>query len=295
MDIQIYDYLKEVESARKNLIQHCKDHNTPINDDAILSTTVGAVQTITNYQDSFNTITDRDYENTVEVRFFDCDGTLLKQEIIPKGGSTTPPADPNHDPERLEFNKWVSAIGAIYENLEHDIDYGATYTLKDNIQLAYFCRFTEYTGKQVCVPLYVNSSYPRDIIVNWGDDSPEETVRVSDWKYLPHEYENYGEYIITFKLPEGKTFYNDYYSLNMTSGNIYYDTNKGWRGLLDCGKTYNVNQTVTNASNYKTDCAVYKIYNKYLSAYKLGYAYNLDTIVTELLIIHITAIQMLKT
>lgn len=279
MDIQIYDYLKEVETARKNLIQHCKDFNRPVDDSATLSTVVGAIQTIENYQDKQDSNQQRDYENTVEVRFFDCDGTLLKQEIIPKGGSITPPENPNYDPDRLEFNKWVSAIGEVFDYLEHDVDYGATYKLKDNIQYVYFCNFTEYTGKSIYMPIYFQYSGTHTIYIDWGDgsDVTSQTISGSASKYFEHNYVEYGNYIITIKMDDSFVANTSKYIYPYVSKS----TGNGYKGILNCGSSYNKNQ-IQKYDTYTTDFSIYKIYAKYAIKNVTVYCKAIDTFVSEI-------------
>ena len=37
------------------------------------------------------------------IRYIDVDGTILKEEYVQKGGTTTPPSTPSYDSDRLMF------------------------------------------------------------------------------------------------------------------------------------------------------------------------------------------------
>ena len=257
MDIQLYDYLREVENARKALIEHCEEHALPVAKNATYTDIIGALSSINNYapspQEPPEDLNIRDYENTVEVRFFDADGTLLKQEIIPKGGSTTPPeVNPNMDPERLTFNKWVSAIGEVYDNLQHDVDYGATYNLNNN-GMYLFIRLSYYSGLSITIPL-IQTGAADMVTIDWGDGTTA-SYNTTGAKDFTHTYADYGEYVISISRALEQ----------LPTQPLYFNTSSSKRLL--------------GSKNVCT--AVYKLYTTFACSYNAYDCYNLETLVTS--------------
>lgn len=181
--IQVIDFLNEVESNRRSLIANAQSKGKVISSGASLTQAV-AVN---------NTISPSASPEKIEVRFFDADGTLLKQEFIDYGGSVTPPANPNYDPERLTFKRWASAIGERFDNLTHDVDYGALYTINDG---AYhlFCTFNDTTGYTVTLSPYQNKA--NTITIDWGDGTPNDTKTNTGSTRISHTYAQAGDYEI---------------------------------------------------------------------------------------------------
>ena len=158
----VYRLVKDVELNRRALIVNAQSKGKIISDGASLSE---AVQVN-------NSINPSDPATPIEVRFFDADGTLLQQSFIDYGGSVTPPENPNYDPQRLTFKRWASAIGERFDNITHDVDYGALYTINDG---AYhlFCTFNDTTGYTVTLSPYENKA--NTITIDWGDGTPNDT------------------------------------------------------------------------------------------------------------------------
>ena len=184
--IKINDFVKDVEANRKRLIDNARNKGQWVNDTASLSDAVTANENII-------IGSPEEVEDTVEVRFFDIDGTLLKSEIIPKGGSVTPPPDPTYDSERLTFSRWLSAIGHNFDNIQHDVDYGAHYTINDN-SYHWFFTLNDYTG--YTVTLNFVGSVSGGPTIDWGDGVVETITATGN---LTHTYSTRGHYEIIVK------------------------------------------------------------------------------------------------
>lgn len=216
--IKINDFVKDVEANRKRLIDNARNKGQWVNDTASLSDAVTANENII-------IGSPEEIENTVEVRFFDIDGTLLKSEIIPKGGNATPPPNPTYDSERLTFSRWLSAIGNNFDNLQHDVDYGAHYTINDN-SYHWFFTLNDYTG--YTVTLYFTGSTSGGPTIDWGDGVVETITATGN---LTHTYSTRGHYeIIVRRSPDypNYSFFNDINKsiLFTNGGNINYSIEK---------------------------------------------------------------------
>jgi hypothetical protein len=122
------------------------------------------------------------------VRFFDYDGTLLKTQYVPKGGSATAPEIPQH--ERLLFQEWNND----FDNIMHDLDIGAIYTTKSGK-----CEFdvcispsTLRPERTVRVRVYLTSG---TVTVEWGDGTVEE-ISATGVTSLSHNYPACGKYML---------------------------------------------------------------------------------------------------
>lgn len=176
--------VKDVELNRRSLIQHCRENGVDIRDDVSLDEVVSMNNSI-EYEKP-------EHANQHEIRWFDGDGTLLHSEYVEHGGSVTKPENPNLDPENLTFDKWVSFVGEKYDNITHDIDFGATYKINDN-SIHLFCRFTPDTGLDVSIPLY--QSQAKQLTIKWGDEQ-ESVKTTSGSTKMSHTYADYGDYEI---------------------------------------------------------------------------------------------------
>lgn len=97
------------------------------------------------------------------IRYYDYDGTLLKTQYVKNGGKSTPPDDPNPDPDFLIFKEWTHTESEL-SNIQYDIDVGATYDTVDN-KTYLFCVFDEFDQPT----LYLNSPNSVNITIDWGD------------------------------------------------------------------------------------------------------------------------------
>lgn len=243
-DIQVIDFLKEVESNRRSLIANAQSKGKIIDNGASLTQAV-AIN---------NTIEPSASPEKIEVRFFDADGTLLKQEFIDYGGSVTPPPNPSYDPERLTFKRWASAIGERFDNITHDVDYGALYTV-NNGGFHIFCTFNDNTGYTVTLSPYQTDSHT--ITIEWGDGTPNSIKTNTGSTNISHTYAQAGDYeIIVTRDVDIFEYSSDYWYL----GNYLLATSR--------------NQDINNAVNKAyMKCMFYNNFN--------NTDQNVYTVVTE--------------
>ena len=234
--IQVMDFLNNVESNRRSLIANAQSKGKIISDGASLSE---AVQVN-------NSINPSDPATPIEVRFFDADGTLLQQNFIEYGGSVTPPANPNYDPQRLTFKRWASAIGERFDNLTHDIDYGALYTI-NNGGFHIFCTFNDATGYTVTLSPYQNVAHT--ITIDWGDGTPNDTKTNTGTTNISHTYAQAGDYeIVVTRDVDVFEYTNDYWYLGnyllatSSNKNINIAVNKAY---MKCMHYSNFNNDIT--------------------------------------------------
>ncbi len=210
----VYRLVKNVELNRRALIANAQSKGKIIDNTASLTQAV-AVN---------NTIEPSASPEKIEVRFFDADGTLLQQSYIDYGGSVTPPANPNYDSERLTFKRWASAIGERFDNITHDVDYGALYTINDG---AYhlFCTFNDTTGYTVTLP--INQTRSNTITINWGDGTENDTKTNTGTTNISHTFAQAGDYEIIIssdtKIDSSYAYYLDSYVLSTSSSSNIID------------------------------------------------------------------------
>lgn len=236
--IQVIDFLNEVESNRRSLIANAQSKGKIISDSASLSE---AVQVN-------NSINPSDPATPIEVRFFDADGTLLQQSFIEYGGSVTPPPNPNYDPERLTFNRWASAIGERFDNITHDVDYGALYTV-NNGGFHIFCTFNDTTGYTVTLSPYQNVAHT--ITIDWGDGTPNDTKTNTGSTQISHTYAQAGDYEIVvtrdvdiFEYSSDFWYLDGYLLATSANQNINIAVNKAYMKCMDSSNFNNINQNV---------------------------------------------------
>ena len=129
------------------------------------------------------------------VRFFDFDGTILKQELVAAGGTVTAPLIPTH--EYLTFHSWNNAL----TNIQSDLDVGAIYNTT-NGKSYLFITVNSITG--LSPTLYFNKSTTSLMTINWGDNSTS-TSTTSGNQNISHTYAVAGDYIITIENSAGGT------------------------------------------------------------------------------------------
>lgn len=188
--VKVFDLLKEVEYNRKSLIKHCNENGINVSPNASLST-------VTNMTCNLDSS-----EPVCHARFFDIDNTLLKDVWFKPGSNLIPPPNPTYDSERLEFNRWCSAIGNNFTNVQHDIDYAPLYTIKDRATHV-FVTLTEETGLfidpylNVASNVGVSATYPVTVTIDWGDGSIDSDTFTSSGSIpFTHTYIDYGSYEI---------------------------------------------------------------------------------------------------
>lgn len=187
--IKVIDFLKNVELNRRKLV------------DATGSSKLDSLDNVTNTAvEKLGQVEKEKHE----VRFFDADGTQIGDSIwVEDGGSVTPPANPNIDPERLVFDEWYSVIGR-FDNIIHDVDYGAHYLIKDDCGYI-FLTLTQRSGlnvKSLSLSLKnISKTSGHILTIDWGDGTQDslssaEASYSTITKKFSHTYEKYGDYII---------------------------------------------------------------------------------------------------
>lgn len=237
-NIQVIDFLNEVESNRRSLIANAQSKGKVISSGASLTQAV-AVN---------NSISPSASPEKIEVRFFDADGTLLQQSFIEYGGSVTPPTNPNYDPQRLTFKRWASAIGERFDNLTHDVDYGALYTI-NNGGFHIFCTFNDTTGYTVTLSPYQNVAHT--ITIDWGDGTPNDTKTNTGSTRISHTYAQAGDYEIVvtrdvdiFEYTNDYWYLDDYLLATSSNQNINIAVNKTYMKCMDSSNFNNINQNI---------------------------------------------------
>jgi len=156
------------------------------------------------------------------VRFFDIDGTILKQEYVTTGADATAPITPNIDPTYLVFAEWNQP----FTNVQSDLDVGAMYDTVDG-KTYIFVRITNTTGFQPTIRLVKTNTAA--LTIDWGDGTTNTTTtsgNVTVQKTDP--YATIGDYIIS-----------------IDSGSLY----RGGFGSTPGGSDQNLFNTISMASS----------------------------------------------
>jgi hypothetical protein len=130
---------------------------------------------------------------TFLVRFFDIDGTILKEERRNAGQDATAPPNPNYDPTYLVFAEWNQP----FTNVQNDIDVGAIYDTIDG-KTYLFVRITDTTGLQPTLSL--SKTGTALLTVDWGDSTTDTTTTNGNFTLTKTAaYAAIGDYIITIE------------------------------------------------------------------------------------------------
>jgi len=124
------------------------------------------------------------------VRFFDIDGTILKQEYVTTGSNATAPRRPSYDPRYLVFAEWNQP----FTNVQSDLNIGAMYDTIDG-KTYIFIRINNITGFQPT--LQINKSSSDLLTINWGDGTANTTTTSSGTFQKPAAYSAIGDYLIS--------------------------------------------------------------------------------------------------
>jgi hypothetical protein len=125
------------------------------------------------------------------VRFFDIDGTILKEEWVDTGLDATAPSDPDYDPTYLTFNSWN--IG--FTNIQRDMDIGAIYDTIDG-KTYLFVKITDTTGLKPAIRLTKNTT--DTLTIDWGDATTNTTSSSGDVTLTKTaNYSSIGDYVIS--------------------------------------------------------------------------------------------------
>jgi hypothetical protein len=145
---------------------------------------------------------------TFLVRFFDIDGTILKEERRNAGQDATAPPNPNYDPTYLVFAEWNQP----FTNVQNDIDVGAIYDTIDG-KTYLFVRITDTTGLQPTLAL--NKTGTALLTVDWGDSTTSTSSTNGNFTLTKAAaYAAIGDYVITIES-------TDLYQNTLNTGNIF--------------------------------------------------------------------------
>jgi hypothetical protein len=125
------------------------------------------------------------------VRFYDIDGTILKEQFVNEGNDASPPEIPNIDPTYLVFAEWNQD----FTNVDRDIEVGAMYDTIDG-KTYIFIRLTDTTGLQPTLDL--NKTTADTLTVDWGDSTTNTTSTNGDQTVQKTAaYAAIGDYVIS--------------------------------------------------------------------------------------------------
>jgi len=131
------------------------------------------------------------------VRFYDIDGTILKEQFVNEGNDATPPETPNIDPTYLVFAEWNQD----FTNVDRDIEVGAMYDTIDG-KTYIFIRLTDTTGLQPTLEL--NKTTADTLTVDWGDSTTNTTSTSGDQTVQKTAaYAAIGDYVISIDCAGG--------------------------------------------------------------------------------------------
>jgi hypothetical protein len=131
------------------------------------------------------------------VRFFDIDGTILKEQYVNAGNSAVAPSNPNYDSTYLVFSQWNQT----FTNIQNDTDVGAVYDTIDG-KTYLFLRVTTITGLQPALRL--QKSNTALMTINWGDSSTNTSSASGDISITKTSaYSSVGNYIVSIECSGG--------------------------------------------------------------------------------------------
>jgi hypothetical protein len=134
---------------------------------------------------------------TYLVRFFDIDGTILKEQFVDQGNDATAPDDPDIDPTYLVFAEWNQP----FTNVQSDLDVGAMYDTVDG-KTYIFARITDTTGLQPTLDL--NKTTADTLTVDWGDNTTNTTsTNGNQTVQKTAAYAAIGDYVISIDCAGG--------------------------------------------------------------------------------------------
>ena len=140
-------------------------------------------------------------EGDWRVRFFDYDGTVLKETWVDDGEAVEAPDDPQHD--GLTFQGWNYDSEALSE-MNSNLDVGAIYITTDGKTHAKI-RLTKVTGKDVSLTMYKYDT--SEMTIDWGDGTIDTYTDSKTDMTRDHSYNNYGYYTIKVWISGGNGTY----------------------------------------------------------------------------------------
>lgn len=196
-----------------------------------------------------------------DVMFYDYDGTVLyrysKDEFLAL--SEMPP---NPTREGLVAQGWNWSIEDAKEYVANHgmIDIGQIYITDDGATRLHVS-LNEGTGKTFTAKWY--QSIRAGVTVNWGDGSSSEVVNSTGTVTLPHEYKDFGNYIVSFAPSDNCTIYDV---------NGYDEVSKASIIEINVGEKY-VHSSFTLSFNTKRVSFPRAFFNR---SPNLGSAYSLE-------------------
>jgi hypothetical protein len=131
------------------------------------------------------------------VRFFDIDGTILKEEYVDAGNSATAPSNPTYDSTYLTFKEWNKTFSVVNQ----DTDVGAIYDTIDG-KTYLFLRITNTTGLQPA--LRINKSNTALMTIDWGDATTNTSTSSGDLTITKTAaYSAIGDYVVSIECAGG--------------------------------------------------------------------------------------------
>lgn len=125
------------------------------------------------------------------VRFWDVDGTLLKEEWVNEGENATPPITPTYYSPHSVFFGWNQS----YENIQYPADIGALYTTEFTI---HEIEINDFSGFQPSVRVSKRDS--SQLIVEWDDGETSTSTATGTVTLIkPNPYATSGRYKIILK------------------------------------------------------------------------------------------------
>jgi hypothetical protein len=158
-----------------------------------------------------------------DVNFYDYDGTLLfsytKGEFL---DIDELPALPTHDGLICQGWNWSYGDAIAYVGEYGMLNIGAAYIIDDGRTRLYIRIAAE---GRMDVPLYIYQSVSDGVVIDWGDNSPTETLNGAGNVSGIHTYAQTGDYVISLRVASGTLGLgrksNSYCVLGSTSTKVY--------------------------------------------------------------------------
>lgn len=127
------------------------------------------------------------------VRYYDIDGTVLKEQWVNSGENATPPNNPNYDSDYLIFDRW----NASSNNITYSKDIGAIYNTVDGKTYV----FLDLKGLQDLTVVLLFTKHNNDTLtVEWGDGTSSTYTTNGTINTGNHTYPAKGEYIVKISI-----------------------------------------------------------------------------------------------
>lgn len=213
------------------------------------------------------------------VNFIDCDGTILysytKDEFLQL---SVLPDLPTRD--GLVCQEWNYSYedALAYVNRYGYLTIGATYITDDNSTRLYMRIATEGRRK---VPLFISQTVSGGVSIDWGDESPLETIEGTGYVNTEHEYAQLGEYVIRLIVSEGTLGFGSGSSTYSVTG----DTSANGKVYCNMLRKMEIGSNVTSLGGYafqycsSLEVCTIPIGVTGLNAYTFGYNYSLKSLV----------------